>query len=236
MEKLWEIPELKALTERVRKDCGNVGMLVEGAHALDTHTLVVAQYVQMIATDTGLVAVYDAWTAGFLHSTDRYLSVLLRRKVSEKEAVVEQYLTNCLQLVNPGFLNNEDIIYAVINHGRIIAPNDPENSPLLVVLQDADRVANLVDVVIRSGQLFNNLPPYDPRYIAEPDPRSKYGEPMSVLDDIRYSLEWETWIQTPVAKELAKPCFYFLKLLFENIERQLKETGLWPHPFVSDYE
>lgn len=227
----WKIYEghYAILVERVRQDHINHGKF-GGGHDF-THALMVARYAVLIddEVDIGLMA----WAAAICHNTDRIWPDLDHKGI---EQVVRGYL------IPTGFTEETrgSIVKAVLEHHDL---NKPEDSPVTVVLKDADRLANIgPNLFIRSGQHYHDLPAYDPRFVAEPDPRANYKNPMTVFHDVMCSLEWEPWLRTPKAIELAKPYFDFFRQLKEMFVRQMVEVGFLDeegnptYPFPEDLE
>ncbi|MCX6785015.1 MAG: hypothetical protein NTV81_03755, partial [Candidatus Komeilibacteria bacterium] len=191
------------------------------------HDLVVAQYALMIAPDerTGTMA----WVAGLVHSFDRFV---------KRALLLDTQLDEYLSLLPEGEFSTDEIAAikeAIKNHA---GPNGPENDLLLMTLQDADRVANVgATVIIRSGQLYNQLPALQPQFVTKFNPGSTYREPKSCLDDLRYIFDWESsetnpkfGLRLPEARNLAAPHFRFLREFFGIIQCQFEETGLSPWP------
>ncbi len=132
------------------------------------------------------------------------------------------------------------IVDAVLTHSK---PPDINDNSVTIALKDADKLVSIgPNIAVRSGQLYHNLPDFDPRYLKQPDPTSNYRNPKTVLRDIMFSLEWEgtapngiDWIRLPKAKELAKPWFKLLRAYIKGFAKQLKEVGLLPYPFPEHF-
>jgi HD superfamily phosphodiesterase len=187
------------------------GGSIPGGHDF-LHALMVAQYGQIIADNeqNGMLA----WVAGLCHNTDR----LFPGKEVER---LSHYLENGTNLSS---IDREIIVKAVLKHSEL---NKPDDGIITIILKDADRLANIgPNIFIRSGQFYHQLPAYDPRYIVKPNPEAVYNKPLTVLDDIKFCLEWEEWLRMPKAKKLAKPYFKLLRTVIKKFEYQLKETNL----------
>lgn len=183
------------------------------------HALMVAQYAVIIAEEprTGELA----WIAGLCHNTDRLFGCD-GCVVAEQ---VERYLDSC-----PGVGSDERalVVDAVVKHSR---KNEPDDSPVLVSLKDADRLANLgAQAVIRSAQHYATLSPFDPRFVEADDPQASYRDPRTVLRDVRECFVWQEWLRTERARQLAAPHFAWLQSFVDNLAQQLRETGLLPLP------
>lgn len=228
---LWEFYEghYADLIEAVRQDHISHGKF-GGGHDF-THALMVARYAVMIAdqVDIGLMA----WAAAICHNTDRIWPDLDHEGIEE---TVHRYLSST------SFTEaaRKSIIEAVLEHHKL---NDENDSPVTMVLKDADRLANIgPNNIIRSGQLYNYLPAYDPRYVAHPDPEATYKNPKTNLHDVLCSLEWEPWLRCPKAIELAKPYFDYYRQFKDMFVRQMVEVGFLDekgnptYPFPEDLE
>ena len=160
-----------------------------------------------------------------MHNTDRlypsYTSEQIRNHVLELCSKGRKPLTReQLNLV----------VDAVLNHGKKNAPTD---SPVLVCLKDADKLANIepFNIIARCALQHPELPLVDSKFVYEVDPDSTYKEPKTIFRDaIHSTLEWETWFRLPKAIELARPYFDGLREVQRLTLRQLSETNLdqWP--------
>jgi len=114
-------------------------------------------------------------------------------------------------------------------------PNDINDNPVTIVLKDADRLASIGPIAaFCSAQGFSCVPAYDPRYLKKPDPLATYLNARTPFNAIRYTLEWEPWLRTDKAKELAKPWFKQLRTFLNGFSIQLEEVELLPYPFEKD--
>lgn len=212
---LWEV--FPHLNVAVRKDHERMGA-TGGAHDF-VHALMVAQYAVKIAENdhTGKLA----WIAGLCHNTDRLFP----------EDAVERIIQVYMNLSDIGFVDDEKalIVEAVLEHHKL---NNDNDNPVTITVKDADRLANVSALLlVRAGQFYPNLPAFDPRFLIKPDPMATYREPKTVLHDIRCALEWEPWLRLPKAKELGKPRFTLLKRFIDDVQFQMKETGLLSFPW-----
>lgn len=195
--------------ERQRK--GNQG------HGID-HDVLVAGYVILIQGKKTRVTEM-AWVAAMIHSIDRLAGV-------ETESILKRLLG----LLPVGYFTEIEIgtiLQAVREHS---GPNREQDSEVKIVLQDADRLANIgACLIIRSGQLYPHIPAVEVQYLSG-NPESTFRQPRSCRDDIAFSLEWESGakfgLRTHTAKLLGKPYFDFLRLFLATIKRQYEETGL----------
>ncbi|PIR94643.1 hypothetical protein COT97_00060 [Candidatus Falkowbacteria bacterium CG10_big_fil_rev_8_21_14_0_10_39_11] len=210
-----------SLINKVRFDHVRQGFA--GGHHDFLHAFMVAEYALMIAEsdEVGVLA----WIAGICHNTDHlFPAEIVHHKVSA-------YIAGWTALDK---VNAQLVINAVMQHSKL---NDPNDDSVTVTLKDADRLANLgPNVIIRSGQHFNELPAFNPLFISEFDPTATYRNPKSVLRDVLSSLEWEDWIRLPKARELARPYVAFLKQFKALMLHQLQEVRLDPYPFPEDYK
>lgn len=195
-------------------------------HGID-HDLLVMGYALRIAPTKELAEL--AWIAASLHSLDRHFG-----EQAEKE------ISRLLELTS---LNNEKrqtILTAVMRHDK---KNAADDSMVQILLQDADRLANInPSVLIRSGQFRPTIPALE---ISEqalspaPVPGESYQNPPSCIRDISKCLEWwpehcekygvpKTFcIRTKAALRLAVPHFRALVKCFTGIRRVFNETGLF---------
>ena len=217
MQQLWTV--FSELTDKVRADHIQHDAL-GGCHDL-LHAFMVAQYAQRIADDEESATL--GWVAGICHNADRMFGHTLA------DSFVEEYLT----LVPLDSVQKKRIAKAVLMHST---RDTLDEDDVLVVLKDADRLANSGPVVwLRAGQFLPRIPSVDPRYVLERDPLARYNDPRSLLENMRNALEWESWLRKEKAKILAKPYFDGLRTLIEGIRAQLEETELFPFPFPEDY-
>lgn len=213
---LWEI--FPVLTQMVRQDHREFGTVGEGHDFL--HALMVAQYGQIIAEQKRIGIL--SWVAGMGHNADRLFP----------PAEIEKRLKDYLEETDFSDEEKEWEIEAIVHHSEL---NDPNDDPVTIALKDADRLANIgSNILLRSSQHHPHLPAYNPRYIFSPHPSSTYRKPKSVLDDINYLFEWESWLRLPKAKVLAKRHFSELRRFRKGIDFQLREVKLLPYPFEED--
>jgi hypothetical protein len=216
MDNVWTL--FPALMDIVRKQ-HEKAKAAAGHHPFE-HALMVAQYALKIAED-GHVGKLAA-IAALLHNTDRIVP----------ESDVESSIRSCIRLAwergcqHASGVEVEAVVEAVLNHHK---KNDPLDSSVSVCLKDADRLANLspFDITARSARFYRDEPLVDPRYVWTVDPASTYLDPKTVFRNaIHSTLEWETWLRLPKAREIAKPYFDGLRLIQSLVARQLVETGM----------
>lgn len=187
-------------------------------HGMD-HDLMVAQYGILISPNprTGEMA----WIAGLLHSMDRFYS---KDKYRKK-------LTKVMSLLPRNyFTKNEllEILDAIENHG---GPNKSGDCLTKVVLQDADRLANLgPQSIIRAGQFFPDIPACELDFLEIKNPKSTYKKPTSVIENIRDMGDWESdpqfGLRLPKAKEIGKKYFDYFREFIKANKSQFKEVGI----------
>lgn len=212
-QELWRMfPELVVM---VRSDYKNATSAT-GGHAW-THALAVAQYGQMIAEDERIGGL--AWVAGLCHNTDR----LFGCDDAATEAKVRRYLDSA-NLSRP---DKELVVEAVKSHSKL---NDPSDSQVAVALKDADRLDNLGPlVIVRAAQTYPQLPAVDPVNWLDAQ-GATHQNPMSVVRDLCFNMEWEGWLRLPKAKAIAAPYLAFLRQWLELVQKQLEEVGLFHLP------
>ena len=160
----------------------------ERGHGLD-HDVLVAEFARYICPVESLLD--KVWVAGMLHSIDRMVD----------ESEVEKTIREALLLVSQFTdTEREEVFQAVLRHSE---RNQDDQSPIQIVLMDADRLANLQMVIaIRAAQFRPNIPPLEIEYLDGQNPASTYRDPRSILDDLRHCIEWVGWLRIPKAKEM----------------------------------
>ena len=223
---LWE--KHLPLVLEVREDHRKQGAVGGGHNFL--HAIMVAQYCPLIAPDRRVGEL--AWIAAICHNTDRIFLNLEAEEIARK---VSKYLNSETDLTKR---EEALIIEAVVSHDK---PNDDNDSPVTIVLKDADRLANLgPNLIIRSGQYYSDLAAFDPRFVLESDPQATYRNPKTVLHDVLCALEWieeggKFGIRLKAAREIAEPYARFLRDFRDLMHHQLEETGLIPYMFPEDF-
>ncbi len=216
------------------------GAIEEGSghrgHGPD-HDMLVAGYCLLIAGDDHRLAEM-AWVAAHLHSFDRFAG-------DGAEELIDELLSHTTRQLPrdpenegweelPGRLPHEDILLvktAVMRHDK---PNADDDSMVQIVLQDADRLANLMPYVIaRSGQFQPDIPVVEIGHTGfDRHPESTYKSPRSIHDDLLGCLEWHPdsgtkfAIRTPKAREIGGELFAFLRDWFAISDRHMKMAGL----------
>jgi len=183
------------------------------------HAVIVAQYGVLIAPDENTSRM--AWFAGMLHNIDRMIG-------RQRAGTITVIARDCLGLV-PDLKEKEIpmIIGAVLNHWRL---NEPDDSPVLVVLKDADRLGNLTPFhparsVQHMTERLGGHVVVDPRFVAK-KADTEYGNNPTTMDDLQACLEWEPMLRLPKAQEIGRPMFDFLRQMLEMEQQRLDETGI----------
>lgn len=183
------------------------------------HDLMVAGYCLLI-TDNGRVG-EKAWIAALLHSFDRFFG-----------DEVEEKITEMLQFLPENEFSPEELAEireAIHRHNQ---PNATDDGPVQVVLQDADRLANVGPMVIyRSGQFHSVIPAIEIGFTPwKKNPASTLRKPRSGYDNMLNVLEWEAdprfGLRLEKSKRIGKKYFDFLRSWFQLVHDQLDETGL----------
>ena len=215
-EPTWK--KFNELVRLVQQDHQKQRAVCAAGHDFE-HAFAVAQHAKSIAEDDRIGEL--GWIAGVCHNTDR---IFPDASETEVRAKVSEYLS-----VVPLDENEKTLVLeAVMEHSK---KNDPKDNPVTVALKDADQIENISALAfIRSGQHFHDLQPVDYRHLWE-NPDATFKNPLSVARDLRHHLEWESWLRTPKAREIAAPRFEFLRLFLSKIEKELKDAGLFPYPF-----
>ncbi len=216
---VWKLfPDLVKVMHAETEACGSKGT----AHDL-IHDLTVAQYCLLIERDQSFAQL--ATIAALCHSTDRRYPT---DSDAERSDRIDDYLLQGTKL-NPS--ERGTVIGTVLEHHK---PNEQGDGKLLRILKDADRLANLsLPATLRCAQFYHALPTFDPRYVAQPDPKATYRQPLTVLHDVRSALEWDPregkekfCLRLPKAIKLATPYFDWLKAGIALTEQQVLETSI----------
>lgn len=186
-------------------------------HGLD-HDVTVATYAARIAPNRRFADL--GWIAGMIHSSDRMIGREDRHKV-------ELFMRELVAFLPEGkfeIREIDDVVEAALRH---MEKNQPDQSPVQVILMDADRLANLMaGVIIRSGQFNATIPALELKHLGSPNPESTYRVPCSVVDDLRGCIEWKNWFRTEMGKKLSRPLVRRLELYLRTIEQEYWEIGL----------
>lgn len=165
----------------------------------------------------------DLYHSCMCHSFDRRETVGL--------AVFRSRIRRYLDLAKVNDVDRCELITeAVLEHGGF---NKPNGSWILTCLTEGDKIANAgLSVVIRSGQCFNTLPPFEGEYLRKMNPKGTYKSPKSSLDDIRACLEWgdpknkKVGMQTETGLALIKPRLAILKRFINNLASQQELSSM----------
>lgn len=183
------------------------------------HNVHVAIYGLMVADEAIRELV---WLAAIPHSLDRIAG----------DESFETNVRNCLRLVEGISATDLDTVFdAVMKHGRL---NDESDSPVLVALKDADRLANLqLTLVIRAGQHRPNIPACEMRHLRTSNPLcpasdpASHSKPQSVFDDLRYcSANWPRMMRTDAGERLVEPLVQEIKDFLDKATKQYEELGM----------
>lgn len=219
---------LPRLLAAIKTDCVATGAM-RSAHDL-THDLIVAHYCQRFQRFSrhSRYMIRLAVAAALCHSTDR-------RHPDETEGARTDRLTGYLLTESFDFIECLLVTNVVLKHHE---PNRDEDDEFLILLKDADRVANLgLIAALRSAMHYHALPVADPRFIAVSDPAATYKCPWTILHDVRCALEWDPregktayCLRLPEAIAYATPWFDWLKLGISLEAGRVQECGLEPYP------
>lgn len=174
--------------------------------------------------------------AGLCHNADR---ILQKMRTSDAHSRIPHELVANLvhawlmaepEISQKGRVN---IVYAVLFHGE---PNQPNDTPVLIALKDADRVVNTeLDVVMRHAQYYPDLPRLHPNHLLD-IPGDGFRTPKSVLGNLLITRrEWMeedgvASIRLPKARELMKSRLAKLEQYAKDVLAQREESGLVPYP------
>jgi hypothetical protein len=157
-----------------------------------------------------------AQVAGWIHSTDRLFPE------DEVEDTIRDYLLSFTAFSEEV---EKMIIKAILYHSKL---NDPSDNLITRALKDADRLASGHGslCLVRTGQANYLLPTFNPSYIGERTPGATYLGPITVLDSLKFVLEWQEMLRCPKAIELGKVYFGQLRQLINDIESHVAKMGL----------
>lgn len=113
------------------------------------------------------------------------------------------------------------IVDAVLRHDRL---NEPDDSYLLQVLKDADRLDEGAIGLLRLSAPKGS-PLYTPADFSGVKRSTKSSDITSFVHDIHRCLEWEDMLRLPKAKKFAKSRFGFMRMFLHELECELKEAG-----------
>lgn len=156
------------------------------------HDLTVAKWCLELTDDQDAREL--AWVAALVHSIDRLLPQSFPKEIMK--SIVDRQLS---YLPENYFTEHErDVICRAVRHHD--EKNKPDDSDVLIVLKDADRLANLApEIIMRAGQFAPTVPSFNLKNIDSPDPTGSFGNLKTALDDLYYVLEWvmgeKFWLQ-----------------------------------------
>lgn len=167
-----------------------------------------------------------AWLAGLVHNNDHFFG-------KGETGLVHELTRGQLDLLPPDIpaIQRHSILDAAIRHQ---APKAGTDTIVKIILQDADKLASLEPnlILIRAGQFYSQIPAVEIPFLERPNPRGTFHSPSSVLEDLRYCLEWrdhpQFGLRLQLAKEIAAPWFEEMEAQLQNIRRPFLQAGLWP--------
>lgn len=218
----WE--EFPHFVEMVRRDHEEKKALVGGGHGFE-HALMVGQYCLKISGEPWATR---AWFAALCHNTDWLNPGWTHDQIGQR---VMKYL----EFTNLSNGEKNLIVEAVLKHSE--RPK-PEDNPVLIILKDADKLANMgPGAIIRSGQFRPHLPVVDPRYLHSRPPGTTFKEPGSIYWDCKNHIEWGEpgWLRTPKAIALAQPLLKQHREFIASLMKEFYDVGLIPYPFPEDF-
>lgn len=200
-------------------------------HSFD-HSLQAGQIALIIAEDEYVGKLAGA--AGLCHSADRILEKLGKVDGAKVIAMVRGWIESSAE----GFLKEEinRIIGAILLHS---GPNILDCDPVLIALQDADRiVCSMADAVMGAAQFRRNLPTIDPRRLISDPSSCSFQRPRSILMDLYYRNDWvdpitKFCVRLPKARVLMERRVGFINQYVQEIAAQRGEIGLSPEEYPS---
>jgi hypothetical protein len=189
------------------------------------HDVTVAQHALSIAPNDTIAE--QAWVASMCHSQD-YLVRDRSKSPGENAAAFDARVEELLTLLPNGYFmaeQVEDIHTAAVRHQE---KNDSRQGIVQQVLQDADRLTNLMEgVQFRIGQGYPRLPAFELEHLEGPNPASTYAEPRSCADDLRLCIS-EYWPQfrMPRARGIASRYIDHLNHCLMTMQMQYERLGI----------
>lgn len=226
-KRIWEL--FSKVFEAVRRSHEEVNLVGHHDWIHACRVAEVAYRIGMDEYDDGVASL--AGIAGLCHNADR---ILEKKRIVVSDESVCGLLNEWLVSPSLNAGSKKLISNAVLGHNR---RNSDDDSAVLIVLMDADRVVNLdVDLFLRSGQNYYNLPVVDYVHLWE-DSDATYRDPRTVLKDISYSLEWAdtdnkvVGVRTRLGKKMASERAAIFRIFFNALRDQLGDEGVYPYPF-----
>jgi len=177
--------------------------------------LAIADKISALDPDSHLLLKVAIW----FHNLDR---TTYFPRLTSQESRIDFILWHLIEL---GLTKEESdiVLDAVSKHNRL---NEENDSPILVLLKDADRLDMGAIGILRITKVPPNLPFYTLADFLRKQRGTRESDLTSVLHGIERCLEWEAMLRSPKAIEMAKRIFPFMRAFTEEVKRQLKELGL----------
>lgn len=229
MRKIWEM--YPRLCKAVHDDHIKFGMKGTG-HDFD-HPLQAGQIALLIAEDEYVGEM--AGVAGICHNADRLLQrkLGLGKKGDVPTELVVEMVTRWLSAESFSEAWKVIVISAVLGHSEI---NKPDDSSVLKVLKDADRITcSMAENVMTAAQFHIDLPALDPKWLTGDPTAHPYKDPKSVLKGLECRHDWidpgsPVCVRTPKAVELMRRRADFMRRYIDEVVDQRREIGLVPYP------
>jgi hypothetical protein len=233
-KKPWELyPRLTAAIKKTHDENGGIFYCHDFAHVIR-----VANYCDVIAPNERAGRL--AGVAALCHNADRILQKQLGVGGLGKvpDASVEAMVNGWLDTEKETFSDQEVMIIvdAVLKHS---SKNGADDTTVVITLMEADRIVNAeLDVVMRQGQYYPDLPYADPVNFLDV-PGETFKTPKTVLSSL--ILARKEWLDDngPVRMRLSKARamlvarYWDLTHYADMVFSQYKSAGLDPFPFVS---
>ncbi len=224
-ERYWDMYSMREKMHRMFLEAG----VSQRGHGFFDHDHPVMQICLLIHESESEVR--KAWLAAMLHSLDRLVDE------EEEKRLIELLLAQAPENdLSPDDM--EDIREAVRGHA---GPNKEDDSLTKMILQDADRIANSMAIILpRSGQFLPTIPTIELGYLDfSMHPESTFRSPRSVHDNLVGILEWDPEgpeadpkfaLRLPLAVEFGRPHFAYLRDWIKRNKAELAMLGLDPWP------
>lgn len=203
------------------------------------HTFRVAQHALNIADDDTVGRLGGA--AGLCHGADRILEY--RHSAGPATSSVSKIpWEESLELLNAWFdesgeFGDEErarIIDAIRHHS---GPNRENSDPVLVLLQDADRItcSDIAELIL-NGRFMSTLPAYDPVHLMDDPTAHPFKNPRSAYRNMYLRFEWADpkninfGVRLPKAQALMKERADALRVFDGVMKRNREQAGIWPYP------
>ncbi len=233
MKNIWEVcPKLTLVMYRVHDE------MPLNPHNWD-HIFRVAQHALNIAENDEVGRLGGA--AGLCHGADR--TIEYRKNVGPATSSVSHVpWEESLALLNAQYDESGEfnvgeraiMIDAIRYHS---GPNRENSHPVLVDLQDADRLtcSDIMELIL-TGRFMSTLPAYDPIHLMDDATAHPFKNPKSAYRNMYLRFEWADpnnkmfGVRLPKAQALMRDRIEALRVFDAAVKRHREQAGVWPYP------